>query len=217
MIDQRAYWEKEWDSDSPDAYQTYLLGHIRAKPWFLEEFHRRGVSRVCDAACGFGAYSAMLSANGFSVSGFDVSQNAVNLTTDLLNRNSLAFSSYRVCDICGIDFPNESFDAVVAHAVLDHLPVKDVRQAILELHRVTKDGGFIFLSFDPLEPEDLEEPHEVMLDGSFLYVGGGRDGLLFHFYSDEEIQTLLHGRTVLQWHQSKRCEREILIQKQGNI
>ena len=213
MIDQRAFWEKEWHSESPDAYQTYLQGHICAKPWFLEDFLRHGVSRVCDAACGFGAYSAMLSANGFSVSGFDVSQTAVNLTTELLNRNNLAFSSYRVCDICGINFTDASFDAVIAHAVLDHLPPKDVRQAILELHRVTKDGGQIFLSFDPLEPEDLEEPHEVMSDGSFLYVGGGRDGLLFHYYYEEEIQFLLQDRTILQWRENSRGERQLLIQR----
>ena len=213
MIDQRAYWEKEWDSESPDAYQTYLLGHIRAKPWFLEELHRRGVSTVCDAACGFGAYSAMLCANGFSVSGFDVSQNAVNLTTELLNRNNLAYVTYRVCDICNIDFPDASFDAVVAHAVLDHLPVKDVQQAISELCRITKNDGLIYLSFDPLEPDDLKEPHNVMPDGSFLFVGGGRDGLLFHYYSDEEIQTLLQGRDVIQWQQNPRGEREILIHK----
>ena len=213
MIDQRAFWEKEWHSESPDAYQTYLQGHICAKPWFLEDFLRHGVSRVCDAACGFGAYSAMLSANGFFVSGFDISQNAVNLTIDLLNRNNLEHLTYRVCDICRIDFPDASFDAVVAHEVLDHLPIKDVRPAILELHRVTKDGGLIFLSFDPLEPEDLEEPLEVMPDGSFLYVGGGRDGLLFHHYTDEEIQCLLQDRTILQWRENSRGERQLLIQR----
>ena len=170
-------------------------------------------SKVCDAACGFGAYSAMLSVNGFSVSGFDISQNAVNLTIDLLNRNNLAYGMYRVFDICSIDFPDASFDAVVAHAMLDHLPVKDVQHAVLELHRITRDGGLIFLSFDPLEPEDLEEPHEVMPDGSFLYVGGGRDGLLFHHYSDEEIHCLLQDKTILQWRENARGEREILLIK----
>ncbi len=120
---------------------------------------------------------------------------------------------YCACDICSIDFPDASFDAVVAHAVLDHLPVKVVQHAILELHRIIRDGGLIFLSFDPLEPEDLEEPHEIMPDGSFLYIGGGRDGLLFHYYNDEEIQSLLIGRDIIQWHQNPRGDREILIQK----
>jgi SAM-dependent methyltransferase len=213
MIDQRMYWEKEWNSESLDAYQNYLLGHIHAKPWFLEEFHRRGVSSVCDAACGFGAYSAMLSANGFSVSGFDVSQTAVNLTTELLKQNNLPFETYRTCDICCIDFPDASFDAVVAHAVLDHLPTKGIPTAISELCRITKNNGLIYLSFDPLEPDDLEEPHEVMSDGSFLYVGGGRDGLLFHYYYEEEIQFLLQDRTILQWRENSSGERQLLIQR----
>ena len=213
MIDQRAFWEKEWHSESPDAYQTYLQGHICAKPWFLEDFLRHGVSRVCDAACGFGAYSAMLSANGFSVSGFDVSQTAVNLTEELLARNNLPFSSYRVCDICDIDFPDASFDAVVAHAVLDHLETKSVPKAISELLRITKELGLIYLSFDPLEQDDLDEMHDVLPDGSFVYQGGSRDGLLFHHYSDEEIRCLLQDRTILQWRENPRGERQLLIQR----
>ena len=213
MIDNRSYWEKEWNSESPDAYQTYLEGHICSKPWFLEEFLRHGVSSVCDAACGFGAYSAMLLANGYQVSGFDVSSTAVSLTTELLHRNQLRFGQYRVSDICAIDFADGEFDAVVAHAVLDHLETRSVQKAISELFRITKEKGLVYVSFDPLEQDDLDEAHEVLSDGSFVYQSGNRDGLLFHYYTDEEIRTLLKDKSVLQWNQNKRGERELLLIK----
>ena len=213
LRDNQEYWEREWQSDTKEAYQSYLLGHMRAKPWFLDAFKSHGFSCVCDAACGFGAYSAMLSANGYQISGFDVSQTAVSITTELLYRNQLAFEQYRVCDICAIDFADGVFDAVIAHAVLDHLETRSVQKAISELFRITKHKGLVYISFDPLEQDDLDEAHEVLSDGSFVYQSGNRDGLLFHYYTDEEIRTLLKEKSVLQWNQNKRGERELLLIK----
>lgn len=213
MNDHRAYWENEWCSQPIDTYQSYLEGHIRAKPWFVDVFRDYGVSRVCDAACGFGAYSAMLSANGFCVSGFDFSQTAVELTQQLLTQNALSFESFRVCDICQIDFPNSAFDAVVAHAVLDHLDAERVTLALHELVRITKDQGLIYLSFDPLEQDDLDEPHDVLPDGSFFYTGENRNGLLFRHYSAAEIRSMTSEYQIIQWRCSRRDERGILLRK----
>jgi len=213
LNDHRAYWENEWCSQTIDTYQSYLEGHTRAKPWFADVFQAYGVSRVCDAACGFGAYSAMLSANGYRVSGFDFSNTAVELTQQLLTRNTLSYEQIRVCDICKIDFPEGAFDAVVAHAVLDHLDVERVALALSELVRITKDRGLVYLSFDPLEQDDLDEPHEVLPDGSFLYTGANRNGLLFRYYSSAEIRALTSMYHILQWRCSKRGERGILLMK----
>ena len=196
-----------------DTYQTYLEGHTCAKPWFIDVFQEYGVSHVCDAACGFGAYAAMLSANGYRVSGFDFAQTAVELTQLLLSQNALPYETFRVCDICQIDFLDGAFDAVVSHAVLDHLDAASAATALRELVRITKDHGLIFLSFDPLEQDDLDEPHRILPDGSFLYTGQNRNGLLFRYYSSDEILTLTSGYRILQWRCSRRGERGILLKK----
>ena len=211
MLNQRRYWDKEWRSQEIEEYQSYLGSHIRSHPWFLETFRENEIKYVCDAACGFGAYSAMLSANGFQVSGFDLSSAAVDLTKQLLNNNRLLFFNYVVSDICKIDFPNDSFDATVAHAVLDHLPMQSATVALAELIRITKPNGLLFLSFDQLEQDDLDEPHTILPDGSFLYTGEHRDGLLFRYCSATEIQGLLKPYLVLQWRCNRRGEREVLI------
>lgn len=213
MANSSNYWDQEWNSQTIDAYQRYLEGHMRAHPWFLEAFTKNEVKHVCDAACGFGAYGAMLAANGFQVSGFDVSSSAVNLTKQLFTNNNICFSNYIVSDICAIDFAHDFFDATVAHAVLDHLTESNAERALCELVRITKPGGLVYISFDPLEQDDISEPHDVLEDGSFLYLDGERNGLLFRHCSARSINSMLKPYQILQWRINKRGERELLLQK----
>lgn len=207
------YWEQEWQSQPIEEYHPYLQGHMHAKTWFLSVFQENDVVRVCDAACGFGAYSAMLAANGYLVSGFDSSKTAVSITKQLLNQNNLTFEDVVLSDICKINFPDQTFDAVVAHAVIDHLDTASATIALGELHRITKPGGFIYVSFDPLEPDDLTEPHDVLPDGSFLYTTGSRDGLLFRYYTANLIRELSSDYHIFKWRINRRGEREVLYQK----
>lgn len=211
---QHGYWDNEWNSQTIEEYQSYLEGHLRAKPWFLSVFQKRNVSRVCDAACGFGAYGAMLAANGYRVSGFDASSAAVSITKRLFERNNLEFDQYIVCDICRIAFPDQWFDATVAHAVLDHLDTNSAKEAVIELLRITKPGGLVYISFDPLDKDDLAEPHKELPDGSFLYTSGARSGLLFHYYSDQDIHTLFADNPIIHWNLNNRGEREIILSKE---
>ena len=207
-----AYWENVWLSEDPAQCAEYLRGHMRAKPEFLDVFRRHGAVSVCDAACGFGAYGAMLAANGFHVSLFDVAESSVKLAQTLFRQEGLAAEGWRVCDICQIAYPCGTFDAVVAHAVIDHLPAERARQALGELVRIAKPGGLVYLSFDPLEEDDLSEPHEVRADGSFLYIAGSRRGLLFHPYCQEDIQALLREYKIVYSQTNARGGRECVLQ-----
>ncbi len=99
------YWESVWLTEDATLCADYLRGHMRAKPAFLDVFRRYGVSTVCDAACGFGAYGAMLKANGFRVSLFDIAKSSVELSQTLFRQEGLSAEDWRVCDICKIDTP----------------------------------------------------------------------------------------------------------------
>ncbi|HRX58927.1 MAG TPA: class I SAM-dependent methyltransferase [Eubacteriales bacterium] len=210
---QDAYWESLWRTENPGECLRFIRGHARSRPAFLSIFERFGVRRVCDAACGFGAYSAMLLANGYDVSGFDIAESAVSLTKTLLSAIGMSPGEYKVCSICDIAFSDRAFGAVTAHAVIDHLPVAEAGRAIDELFRITADGGLVYLSFDPLEDDDLAAPHEILPDGSFLYSGAQRDGLLFHYYLEEELNALLAGRKIVYRNLTARKERELILQK----
>lgn len=207
------YWENVWDAPKLERYEGYILGKMKNSYGFLHVFEENHIKKVCDAACGFGAYSVLLSSKGYQVTGFDVAKSAIRLTKANMQNFGFNADGYIVSDITDIAFPTGGFDAVVAHAVIDHLPVASASQAINELVRIVKDGGLIYLSFDGLEDDDLSLEHEVLEDGSFLYTDESRAGLRFKHYQDKEIKKLLNGRNIIYQETNKRGERERVIRK----
>jgi 2-polyprenyl-3-methyl-5-hydroxy-6-metoxy-1,4-benzoquinol methylase len=55
-----------------------------------------------------------------------------------------------------IPFQDQTFDAVVAYAVLEHILDKDVPQVMSEIRRVLKPGGYLLISLLPREYSYLE-------------------------------------------------------------
>ncbi|QSX06571.1 class I SAM-dependent methyltransferase [Sedimentibacter sp. zth1] len=205
------YWNKEWSNNKIDEYIKYIRPDFT--PRFFEIFSKYNIKNVCDAACGFGTYSIMLNNRGFEVSGFDIAENSVNLTKNMLKHFKLPNDDYKTCSITDISFKDEAFDAVVAHAVIDHLSKKSACTALNELYRITKQGGLIYLSFDCLEEDDLNLAHEILEDGSFLYTDKSRDGLLFNHYTNEDIEKLLLGKQQIYFNTTKRGDREVILKK----
>jgi ubiquinone/menaquinone biosynthesis C-methylase UbiE len=56
------------------------------------------------------------------------------------------------CDAAELPFPDESFDLVLGHAVLHHLP--DLARAFEEFSRVLKPGGTLFFAGEPSHTGD---------------------------------------------------------------
>jgi hypothetical protein len=75
--------------------------------------------------------------------------------------------------------------------VIDHLTVERAKKRLQNSRASQNPADSCNLSFDPLEEDDLSEPHEVLADGSFLYTGGNRERTLFHPYCGEDILTCL--------------------------
>ena len=77
------------------------------------------------------------------------------------------------CDAAELPFDDESFDLVLGHAVLHHLP--DLDRAFSEFHRVLAPGGTLFFAGEPSRHGDriAAVPKRAALRAS-LPPGGGR-------------------------------------------
>ncbi|MFZ5354864.1 MAG: class I SAM-dependent methyltransferase [Bacillota bacterium] len=206
-----SFWENVWAESEAKDYKKYI--NLGSNYKFIDIFKENNISHVCDAACGFGKYSAICSSNSFKVSGFDISERSVDLTKTMLEDLNLQVGSYIVCSITDIKYEDECFDGVIAHAVIDHLTFQEANNALNELFRITKKNGLIYLSFDGFEDEDKRFRYEVLEDGSFKYIDEARRGMIFRYYTNDEILTFIKDRNLLYFYAKLNGEREVILRK----
>ena len=207
------YWEFCWKEEDSARLQTYLTGWKNYHGREIELFKEYQVKLVCDVACGFGAYTVALAANGFTVSGFDISPASVEITRQGLAQCGFDFVELKVASILDTGYENGAFDAVNAHAVLDHLTVADAKCAINELFRIVREGGLVIISFDSAEEEDFTEEHVENEPGTMQYISGSRAGMLFHPYEWEEIERLLEGHEIVEKWTNRKEEKMVVLRK----
>ena len=192
MVD-NAFWERSWKSLEQETISLYLENLDDSADPTLEFLHERACRTICDAGCGCGVYSLKLAMHGFSVSGFDISEDAVSLTVKLLSDRGYAVHGFHTASILSTGYPDEAYDAVVARDVLDHLPIRIGKASISELLRITRPGGCVLLTLDRTDAEYESEPHVGNADDDYIYTDGKWKGMVFHPYSLEEIGKLTSG------------------------
>jgi SAM-dependent methyltransferase len=102
---------------------------------------------ILNCGCGGGFEAQVLAESGASVVGFDISQLRVEAAATRFALGKLSGFFYRG-DASVLPFPDESFDLVLYHDSLHHIPIEEIPVAIREAARVAKIGVVI------LEPHD---------------------------------------------------------------
>lgn len=203
------YWNDIWKDTDYTEYKKYI--DINQEFEYMKYFNKYNIKKICDIGCGFGKYSVISGINDCEIYGTDISENAILITTDMIESFNLDYKEYIKCEITKIDFKDNMFDGLIAHAVIDHVTFYEARKAIKEFSRITKPNGLIYISFDGIESDDLEEKHTILQDGSMFYEDGDRSGMIFKYYSDSNIDDLLDGFKVIYRCSNNRGERDIII------
>ena len=206
-------WERIWKLENVDELIGYLAGYANLKNGIIDIFKEHNVKKVCDAACGFGAYSLAFGTNGFEVFGFDISPTAVKIAQSGLSRYGIDVTGFKTASILDTGYHDCEFDGIIAHAVIDHLTVDDAKRAINELLRITAPDGLICITFDNAEPEDFECEHEMIEKGTMLYIDSSRQGMVFHPYEWDEIERLFIGFEMIYKKQNTKDEKVVIIKK----
>jgi ubiquinone/menaquinone biosynthesis C-methylase UbiE len=133
---------------------TYTHGHhesvLRSHRWRTAENsaayllpHIQAGQSVLDVGCGPGTITADLAervAPG-PVTAVEITAEALKLAQDEAAARGLESVRFAVADVHALDFPDDSFDVVHAHQVLQH--VADPVRALTEMRRVCKPGGIV--------------------------------------------------------------------------
>lgn len=132
-----------------------------------EKLKGRPVRRVLDVGCGSGFFTILLAEAGYEVVGVDLSPAMVEKAA-LLAKECGAKADFAVMDAEALDFPEESFDVVIARNVTWNLP--HPAKAYEEWLRVLKKGG-VLLNYDAEHARD----HHKKMTGLHAHAGVSDD------------------------------------------
>jgi ubiquinone/menaquinone biosynthesis C-methylase UbiE len=125
----------------------YRFDKLRYLPQ-LVDFGAYHGEKILEIGCGVGIDLVRFAKAGAQVTGIDLSQTAIDLAGKNLSQNSLN-GTLRVMDGENLEYPNESFDVVYAHGVLQY--TGDPEKMVQEAFRVLKKSGEgIFMVYNRL-------------------------------------------------------------------
>jgi SAM-dependent methyltransferase len=143
-------YDSKWGIDFGEVGQSQVLGKLRK---VLGSELDRGFERSLEIGAGTGYFSLNLLQAGVveEVTCTDISPGMVRKLAANADRLGLAVRAARA-DAESLPFAEESFDLVLGHAVLHHLP--DLWAAFAEFYRVLRPGGRIVFAGEPSRTGD---------------------------------------------------------------
>lgn len=178
------FWEKAWAMVKTPYKQLPSLSYVSRIPLELKS---RNVKTVLDLGCGSGWLSVYLAREGFTVTGVDVSQQAINLGKMWSDEENLAID-FVVEDLAQLTFADKKFDAVVANSIFEHFPLDKALLIAQKVYAMLKPGGTFIGCFDNVGGGPGE--YYTLSDGTHVYTDKGRKGMLLRKFSDDELQSL---------------------------
>jgi 2-polyprenyl-3-methyl-5-hydroxy-6-metoxy-1,4-benzoquinol methylase len=205
--DVTAFWDRRFREIGSEfgAVRAERIAPIIAR---LQE-HR--VSTVFDMGCGCGRWSIPLAQEGFAVTAVDISEEAINLLKAWAIKSGLKIK-VNISAAQHLTECDGPYDAVVCSSVLDHMTFADAVLSIANIHRILKIDGIAFLAFDGLDESDADD-FESLADGSRVYTSGNRKGMIWRFFSNEEIRRLVRDFKLTQFDVRANSSREIWLRK----
>ena len=138
----RQFGKEFFDGDRMYGYGGYSY-HPRfwqpVVPTFQKNYGLSSQSRILDVGCakGFMLHDFIQLTPGITVCGMDISQYAIENAVESIK--PFVF----VADAKVLPFPDHYFDLVISINTVHNLPLKDCKQALREIQRVTKKHAFV--------------------------------------------------------------------------
>ncbi len=142
---QSSYWKDIYSSSGVQG-EIYRDRQAAVLAW-IDSLALAPGSKVLEIGCGAGFMAVALAERGFHVHAIDSTEAMVELAREhAAESGKAALISIDVGDVYALAFEDGFFDLVIAIGVLPWL--ERVEQAILEMTRVIRPGGYVILTTD---------------------------------------------------------------------
>lgn len=164
-------------------------------------FKKHGVKKILDLGCGTGRHVIYFAKNGFKVYGIDIAEQGIKIAREWLKEEKLQ-ADLRVGSIYKkLPYRNGFFDAVISTNTIHHEKIENIRKAILEIERVLKPKGLIFITvrkrkfkkfypkFTIIERYGHQKYRYKLLDSrTYVPIEGGEKGLIHYLFNKKLIR-----------------------------
>ncbi|EDS76685.1 putative methyltransferase type 11 [Clostridium botulinum C str. Eklund] len=163
--------------------------------FIFRNFKRDGKEKVLDLGCGAGRHVYFMANEGIDVYGCDISREGINYTQELLKRNNLS-ASLNVASIDKLPYEDNFFDGLISCGVLYYCKIEQIKKAILEIHRVLKEGskGLIIVrntnDYRFKNGEEIEKNTFMINEDDFTKCAFNENGMIMHFFQRDELVDL---------------------------
>jgi len=139
-----AEYDAKWGIDFGEIGRTQVLGKVRK----LLGRHPGPFEHSLEIGSGTGYFTLNLMQDGIiqAATCTDISPGMLDTLAGNAKRLGLDVTT-APADAEGLPFPDDSFDLVLGHAVLHHIP--NLAAAFREFHRVLRPGGVFFFAGEP--------------------------------------------------------------------
>ena len=93
-------------------------------------------SKILDVGCGVGNFTDYMLSKGFLAEGVDFSEEMVRIA-----KTKVPNGNFTVMDMRQLDFPNETFEAVLAAYSIIHIQSQKIADVLEEFKRILKPNG----------------------------------------------------------------------------
>jgi ubiquinone/menaquinone biosynthesis C-methylase UbiE len=176
IMDPKEFYEEVWKTESTDLFlkENMEMAPIRrAKRRLIEKAIDKNTEKIIDLGCGAGYYTANLRKRGIPIEGYDISENAVTLASQMYPG-----PKYGVADITTIELNTP--DTVILIDVLEHL--QDDEHVLNECKKANKVVIMTDFSgkYDDKDYDSVDNPH----------VGHGGDYRLYGYQLVDRMKDL---------------------------
>ena len=155
--------------------------------YLLNRWSSLGDRRFLDLGCGLGRHSVLFAKNGFDVSCFDISEEAVNRTKAWCEEEGLK-CDYKIGDMLKLPYADNSFDCILCRNVISHTDTEGMRVIINELKRVLKKDGECYLTIGSKDTWGFKQEDWPLKDpNTRLRMEEGPEYMIPHFYADYNL------------------------------
>jgi len=180
-------------------------------------FQKNKVQNILDLGCGSGRYLLHFAKLGYTLSGIDISGEAIKQLTERLAAENLQ-ADLQCADMIQLSWQDNFFDAILSIRVIEHNELSSIRMIIKDVYRVTKAGGYFFINIKKYPPwKDWKDGKFARID-DHLYAPteGPEKGIIHYFFTKAELEELFADFSIINLAEDKKRQHYCLLLNKNN-